>query len=454
MKNKHLFQITLLTLCALIFTASGLEAKRLDQANKNNSKKTTIQMWIMPNSPRPVKDLQAILSEFEKANPDIHVEITSIDWGAALTKLTTAAISGQGPDITQLGTTWVGVISATNALSDLSKKVPDLGGKEAFLPASWTTTGLAGSHKVTAIPWFVDARALYYRTDVFKKLNLTESDIATWDKFEKTLKKIKDARLKINDMPIKALGVPGKNDWNVLHNLTPWIWAWGGSLLNTNNTASAFQQDPSKNGVKFFVGLAQKGYIPSSCLELNTAQVAAEFNEGKYAMYFDTPAQVKLLSTPYEKGGAAGSIAAQNYGVALYPAGPKGRFTFIGGSNLSVFRTSKHQAEAWRVIQYLTSKEAQLKYADATGFLPARQDAFKDKSFTSNKKRAKFVEAVKYGKAYPCVSAWGPIEPIMMRHIGIIWDHAAGVYGKYDPKIVDEAFLKASKEVDILLSEK
>ncbi len=457
-KNSKFIQVGLALAAFSMLSGSQAFAKRLDQAaaapaagSAKNVK--VIRMWVMPNSPRPVKDLEKLLKGFEKTHPGIKVEVTSVDWGAALTKLTTAAISKQAPDIAQLGTTWVGVISATNALEDLTPRAKAMNASQIFLPASWSTAGLQGSNKVTSIPWFVDARALYFRTDVFRKLKLTKADVDDWAKFEATLKKIKDAKLVINGVEIEPLGVPGKNDWNVLHNVAPWIWASGGDFISPDLKTAAFTTPASKEGVKFFIGLAAKGYIPRSSLELNTAQVAAKFNEGDYAMYFDTPAQIKLLETPYEKGGAGGSLTAQNYDVALYPKGPKGRFTFFGGSNLAIFKSSKNKDEAWQVIQYLTSKEAQLSYAETTGFIPARKDCFEDPYFTKDPKRKIFTEAIKYGRTYPTISAWGPVEPILMRHIGIIWDNAAGVYGKYSPKIVDSQLEKTRKEVNTLLKD-
>jgi len=31
---------------------------------------------------------------------------------------------------------------------------------------------------------------------------------------------------------VDPLGIPGKNNWNVIHNFVPWIWADGGELLS------------------------------------------------------------------------------------------------------------------------------------------------------------------------------------------------------------------------------
>lgn len=67
----------------------------------------TLEVWIMPNSAQPAEDFKALVAPFEKAR-GVQVKVTVLDWGVAWTKITTAATSGVGPDLTQLGTTWWG----------------------------------------------------------------------------------------------------------------------------------------------------------------------------------------------------------------------------------------------------------------------------------------------------------------------------------------------------------
>ena len=413
----------------------------------------TINMWIMPNSLEPVNDLEDVLAPFKKAHPNIKIKITSVDWGAAWTKITTAATSKDVPDIVQIGSTWVGSISSFGALWDLSDRVHEIGGKSAFIPASWTTTGIIGSGQITAIPWIVDARAMYYRTDVFKKLGLTVADLSTWDSFERILKKIKDAKLRIDGLDIVPLGMPGKNDWNVVHNLSPWIWGAGGDYFSKDFKKSLLNDKESFNGVFYYVNFVNKGLVPLDYLELNTAQVSSNFNNGSVAIYFDGPYEVKNLTTPPEQGGAFGSITSKNFSIAPYPKGPKGRYTFVGGSNLAIFEASKHKEEAWEVIKFLLTKDAQIGYAKASGFLPAKLEAFNDPFISSDPHRRIFKEALKYGRTYPCIPAWGRLEPLLTRRFGILWDYVTGAKDGLDPAKVQKQLDIAKLEVESVLAE-
>lgn len=196
----------------------------------------------------------------------------------------------------------------------------------------------------------------------------------------------------------------------------------------------------------------RKGLVPLKTLELNTAQVSTNFVNGDYAMYFDTSHMFKYFHVPKEEGGFGDSVASKNYDVALFPKWPKGRYHFFGGSNLAIFKSTKHPKEAWRVLSYLCSKEAQIKYSQKTGFMPTRKDAFDDPYFENDPKRKVFKEATKYGKSYPCIPAWGPIEPILTRRLGILWDYVAGVYGPCSDKNIEEQINLAVEEVNSVLS--
>jgi multiple sugar transport system substrate-binding protein len=409
-------------------------------------------MWVMPNSLEPIGDLEKLLKPFEEKS-GLKVKITSVDWGAAWSKITTAATSGDVPDIVQLGSTWVSAISGMGALEVLSPEaIAALGSPETFVPVAWKTTGIEGSGKTTAIPWIVDARALFYRTDVLKKAGVSPSELNSWDSFKKALKKIYDADIVIEDQPVAPLGISGKNDWNVIHSLAPWIWMAGGDFLAEDRKTSVLDSEEVFNGISDYISLVTEDYVPIEYLELNTAQVSANFNSGACAMYFDGPYEVKTLTRPPAEGGALGSLTSRKFAVKGYPKGPKAHFTFVGGSNLAIFKQGKNKAGAFEVIKYLTSKSAQIEYAKVSGFLPARKDAFDDPYFAKDPHRQIFKEAVKYGRTYPPIPSWGLLEPILTRRFGIMWDHVTSSK-EYKPDKIREQLKLAKKEVEAILAQ-
>jgi multiple sugar transport system substrate-binding protein len=456
MKRSFRSRVFIASILGLTFIASlsfsGCNPKKDEAVSEEG--KTVVNMWVMPNSLEPIGDIEKVLEQFHKDNPTILVKITSVDWGAAWTKITTAATSGDVPDIVQMGSTWVGSISSMNALLDLSDRIAEIGGGATFVPVAWSTHGIAGSGQVTAIPWFVDARAMFYRKDVLSRAGLTVRDLDTWDSFERALKKIKKENIIIDGVEIAPLGIPGKNDWNVIHFLSPWIWGSGGEYLASDFRTATLNDNKVLKGVAFYTNLVRNELVPLEYLELNTAQVSSNFNNGACAIYFDGPYEVKSLTTPPGQGGAAGSLTSRNFGVAPYPKGPAGRFTFVGGSNLAIFKKAKNKEEAWKVIKYLTSRQPQVDYAKLSGFLPARRDAFDDPYFTDDLNRRVFKEAVFYGKTYPCIPAWGLLEPVLTRRFGIMWDYVTGTApGYFTEKGLLEQLKLAKEETDGVLEQ-
>ncbi|MFA5113387.1 MAG: sugar ABC transporter substrate-binding protein [Candidatus Margulisiibacteriota bacterium] len=444
---------TLIPSLVIVLLVFGVLISGCAPTNKGGAGEKVVEMWVMPNSLNPITDIEELLKPFE-AKTGIKVKITSVDWGAGWSKITTAATSGDVPDLGQLGSTWVSAITGMGALEEISQEaIAQMGGKAAFVPVSWQTTGTEGSGKTTAIPWFVDARGLFVRTDALKKAKVSVGELASWDSFKNSLKKLYDADLVLDGQPMAPLGVSGKNDWNVIHSLAPWIWMAGGDFLSADRKSCVIDSEESVKGLMFYLGLVKEGYVPSEYLELNTAQVSANFNSGACAMYFDGPYEIKTLTRPESEGGASTSPAAKNFTVTGYPKGPKGRITFVGGSSLAIFKQGKNKAAALEVIKYLASKQAQINYAKATGFLPARVEAFNDPFFAKDPNRKVFKDAVFYGRTYPSIPTWGLLEPILTRRLGIMWDYVLG--GKeIDPAKIKDQLKLAKQEVETILSQK
>ena len=446
MKRRTLFILaTVLLATALLAPLSGC----------NNNKKSSgkvVEMWVMPNSLEPVADLERLLKPFEQET-GIKVKITSVDWGAAWSKITTAATSGDVPDMVQLGSTWVSAISGMGALDTFSAEaIAELGGAKTFVPVAWKTTGIENSGQTTAIPWIVDARALYYRRDVLNKAGVSPRALTSWKSFKAALQRIYDADVVIEDQPVAPLGISGKNDWNVIHSLAPWIWMAGGDFLSADRQTCMLDSEEVFEGISFYISLVRDELVPIEYLELNTAQVSGNFNDGACSMYFDGPYEVKTLTRPAAEGGAEGSLTSRNFAVTGYPKGPRGHFSFVGGSNLGIFKHARNKAGAFQVIKYLTSRKAQIEYAKVSGFLPARRDAFDDPFFADDPHRKIFKDAVTYGRTYPPIPQWGLLEPILTRRFGIMWDYVTSG-SDYDPEEIREQLKLAKKEVEAILNQ-
>jgi multiple sugar transport system substrate-binding protein len=373
----------------------------------------TIDFWYMPYG-GPIQD-EAVKKEtdaFHETHPNITVRPVRVLWNDALTRLSTATTSGEGPDVAQMGTTWVGGFAALDALRPYPEaELAALGGQAAFIPASWTSTHLLGSPQITAVPWLIDIRALYYRTDVLRRAGLDPARaFADWATFEATLARIKSAG---GGIPPLIIGI--RSNFGAVHNLAPFIWEAGGDLLSADGTQPAIAEPAATAGVAYYQRLLAAYNSPQAAqVDLLDAPSAFAAGVGAITMYNSQsiPDYQANPKRPGLKGGWA---------TAPLPAGPKGRFGFVGGANLAIWKTTKHPDAAFEWVRYLTGKESQTRFAVGSGLWPARADAVAGTRLVTDPAYAAFAAMLADGREYPPVAAWINVETVLAKDLAPLW---------------------------------
>jgi len=386
---------------------------------------TRLSVWVLPNFPDPQRDMEKLVKGFELENPGIDVEITVLDWGSAWTKITTAATAQNGPDLLQLGSTWTAAVTEMGALVSLDSVLQSVGGEDLFVEAGMESARPRASDSVTSLPWFMDVRPLFYRKDVLAAVHINPDSIRTWSNFTAALTRIRNQRPIIEGSLVMPFGYPGKNDWNVIHNMAPWIWGAGGDFLDSTATQSAIGRPESIQGILFYLSFVREGFNEVRNLEKSTAQVSADFDEGRLAFWLDATTKTIYLDRPQFLGGTGKSAAARNYACMMPPTSPTGNARyFVGGSNLAIFKFSKHKRESMKLLEYLVSRpDVQLQMSRASGYLPALKATYDMPYFRENPNRMVFLKMVRQGQPYPSVHYWGEIETsILSRRFGNIFD--------------------------------
>lgn len=413
--------------------------------------KVTLRLWAMTNTSKPKDDLEKVLERFKASHPGIDVQVEILDWSAAWTKITAAATSGAGPDVVQLGTTWnasitdIGSLLSVQDVLDSARK--DFGTDSPFVRASFTYMKPLYADSVTSMPWMVDVRPLYYRKDVWQKAGVDiQTATASWDAYFAALEKIRQSGSQ-GGQRVEALGLAGKNDWNVVHNIYPWIVGNGGGVVNETGDSVLLDDEKSVQGVLAYLKLIRTGLSPKAYLEKTTAQVSAEFDQGRIATWQEATTKLVYLERPVEQGGVGNTVAARNFATALPPAGPAGRKLFVGGSQLAIFKSTSHPKEAKELLRYLTTDTgAVMEYCRLSGMAPALKKVFDSPYYSSNENRKLFRELAEHGVPYPSVPYWGELETVILNtHFGNIIDIAAEANGKYDEAKV-RAELKAAAD--------
>ena len=437
---------------ALVYTGCGGDDDSTSNSSANTDSQaakitpgTTVKLWIMPNGPQPQEDMEASLVPFtEKTGIKVDVEV--VDWGVQLDRIRNAAVSGEGPDITQAGTTQVPFFAALGGFEDLSDRVEDIGGAAAYPEGVWKTTQVVGQDGTWAIPWFTEARSIYYRKDVLEKAGVDPATaFKDWDSFRTTLQAIKDK------VPgIQPFGTPGKKAFDLVHHVMPFVWDAGGAELTSDNSKSAINSPEAAEGVDFFAKLVDDGLADKAQLERDGTGVENQFKGGKIAVWIGGP--WVLPSADRSDDTNWSDAARKNVALAPMPAGPNGdAFTFVGGSNLMMYSASEHKNEAWEVMKYLSQDQVQTDYAKLLGMFPARVEPQQAVGESSGANYEAVYQAIQQGRTYSPIPQWAEIENTYKGRFGNILDEAAK--GQYSEENVQKQLDEAAKEADGLLAQ-
>ena len=405
---------------ALVVTACGGDDNKSSSTTSKQAsnatalkKGTTINFWIMPNGPQPQADMEKTVAPFEQQT-GVKVNVEVVGWDVQLDRIKNAAVSGQGPDVTQAGTTQVPFFAALGGFENLNNRISEIGGKSAYAPGVWQTTQLQGTDGTFAVPWFTEARAIYYRKDVLEKAGIDPATAFTdVNAFQQTLQTIKDKVPTIGGKPISPFGMPGKKAFDLVHHVMPFVWDNGGAELSDDASKSTINSTQAEQGVDFVAQLVKKGLFDKSMLERDGTQVENQFKGGRLAVWIGGPWVLSTISRTDDKNWVP--AARKNVGVAPMPSGPAGKgFTFVGGSNLMMYKSSQHKNEAWALIKYLSGDSVQKSYADLLSFFPARLKPQEEVGNSDDNHKA-FYSAIKQGRTYAPIAQWGAyVRPCLM----------------------------------------
>jgi multiple sugar transport system substrate-binding protein len=340
----------------------------------------TLTVWAMGNE--GVK-LKVLADAFMKLHPGVTVNVTPVDWGQAVAKLQTAIAGKQTPDVSQMGTDMMGQFAATGAL----EAVPANFDPATYFQSAWDTNIVDGT--VYGVPWYVETRLLYYRTDIAEKAGIKAAP-TTWAELMTMA---------------KAMQATGGAKWGISlgtknwQEYLPFLWSAGGAVMD-NEGAYVLNSPAAVKALTYYQSFFTDKLSPTTVPE--GFDITPAFVSGTHPMFFSGPWHLSLIK---EAGGAG---FESKWTTALMPKDASAT-SFIGGSNLVVYKNSPNKDLAWAFVQYLSDPATQLAwYADVTD-LPAVQSAWTDASLTGDPNVVNFGEQLKTTAAQPATSTWSEL---------------------------------------------
>ncbi len=341
---------TLGVLLALVLTASGCGSSSNDSegSDTNGSSKVepaNISIWTPFIDPE-LKTFKAVVADFEKANPGIHVKVVG---GTNDDKIVAAIRGGNAPDVAQsFSSDNTGAFCPSGAWIDLASYMKDDDVKESIFPdAPRNYSKFEG--KRCALPMLADTYGLYYNKTLLAKAGI-KSPPKTVSELTADAKKLtqRDASGKL-----KVVGFNPFPSWyeNVPAHFGP---SWGATWMEGDKSALATPEweDQLRWQKSLIDWYGYDNLVRFNAGAGDEFSASNAFETGKVAMHLDGEWRVAFIKR---------EAPNLNYGTAPFPVADDKQDLYgagyVTGSIIGIPKTSKHRDQAWALVKYLATND-------------------------------------------------------------------------------------------------
>ena len=372
-----------------------------------------ISLSVFDHGADAIALLRSLLAEFEQ-NQRVRVNLTVLPFEGAWNAMVRMALYQDGPDVSAVGTSWVGDFVRMDALHPFTDaEINRLGSADSFLPASWQSAVLPDERGATvwAVPWLADARIVCYRRDLLEQAGIDATTaFHSPEQFENALQQLQAAGVTV------PLTIPTRSSQLAVHNLASYIWKAGGNFLDLRDGSLTFDRPEALAGMRNFFRLGR--YLAAEARECDEAQSDDIFRAGRAAITFSGH---WLLQDP--------RLDAQLH--ANLAVAPLLGVPFIGGYHLVNWRFKRKSPAVLKLIEYLAGPQESQALYPAFG-LPARREILAQAPGLQVPPFPMYTSMLQNGRSFPPARMWGLIEKNFVDVLPAIW---TDVLASEDPDI-------------------
>jgi multiple sugar transport system substrate-binding protein len=340
----------------------------------------TIEYWQYFFDAR-VTAMEQLIENFEAANPDITVNMTTFPYADYRTRTAVAIPAGEGPDVVQLFYGWLNdYIDA-----ELIQPLPT----DAFPPAEIDAEffpmvqAMRRDGQYYALPTAVRSLALFYNTRLFEEAGI-DGPPETLDELVETAIALteRDGAGNLTQAGITSGMTAQDHHWwrEVL------VRQFGGEPYTDGYRNVAYNSEAGLAALNFYNDLsAVHGVTEAGFMD----EPQAAFRAGRAGMHIDGSFRI----------GALEGTRGLEWAVAELPAGPDGVRSNYSSYWVNAI-TSRAEGERYDAallfMDYVTSPEAMQIWLDVVGELPARQSVGMTEENANNPVYGPFIRGLEY----------------------------------------------------------
>jgi multiple sugar transport system substrate-binding protein len=350
MKLKKVLAVALVATMTLSLAACG--SKSSDSSDSGSTASSgdsdvtlTVAIWDSNQEP----GLKEIMDDFT-AETGVKVDIQVTPWSEYWTMLEAATQGGDMPDVFWMHSDQIATYAAyDDILLDLSDKIAESDKIDLDnYPENLVTLYQNDDGDQLAIPKDIDTCAVWYNKTMFDAAGIDYPTADwTWEDFREIAKELTDADNNQYGVAIKPSSY--QESWYST------IYAYGGEVISEDKTKSGFDDPNTIEAMQLIENIIKDGSMPdySVVAENNTEDLMMA---GTVAMTFQGSWMIADLTS--------NEYVQENCDIAPLPQGPYGTKSISNGLGWAASAQGDHTEEAWELIEYLGSKEAQQKQAE------------------------------------------------------------------------------------------
>jgi multiple sugar transport system substrate-binding protein len=331
------------------------------------------------------------LEQFEKRTR-IQARHEQFLWDSAWKNILPIALYQKGPDVSEVGSTWLDNLGDMNALRPFTAgELKTLGNETAFFPNTWHRLVSSGN-QVVSIPWTVDTRLIIYRRDWLAKVQVdAEHAFETPEALIDTLSRLQAAGFKY---PL-ALATSGLT----FHHMASFIWGRGGSFRSPDLKKMSLTEPETRQGMLDYYRL--HSFINPQARLLDYAGADQIYLQNKAAVLVSGQWALQTIKNHSDLL----PQVRQNSGAALLPGVP-----YLGGTYLVIWKHALGSSELIQILSHLTDPEVLQQIFHIASSIPARLEALDAPHFRDDPEYQLVIEAVRRGRSFRTARHWATIE--------------------------------------------
>lgn len=290
--------------------------------------------------------------EFMAQNPDITINIKTVNFNDMVTDLQRAVATGKAPDMSYVDNPDTVLFSSAGVLQDLTQYFDNSSIVDAadIFPGPLQSVSWEGG--IYGIPRGSNTIALFYNADMFRTKGLDpDMPPQTWDELYEAAKALHDPENDVHGLAFAAVASE-EGTFQFL----PFLQAAGGAYDQIGG-------QPGEMALSYWTRFLDEGLVSQDALVRGQWDATGTFNSQNTAMSISGPWELPRMSED----------ADFDFRVAVLPAATEGgpRASALGEGNHVIFEGSKSADAAFQFMEYMYSQMPRVW--NEFGYLPASQ---------------------------------------------------------------------------------